>query len=215
MKFEAQEIVKKLEWRYATKVFNPNKKITAEDWSAIEQSLLLSPSSYGLQPWKFLIVENKAIREQLLPLSWGQKQVTEASHFVVFTTLKKISEAYIKHYIKRIAEIRGQNAESLIGYQNMMIKNILETRSLEDVSAWNQRQSYIAMGFMLETAALLNIDTVPMEGIDPKAYDKVLGLENSDYQTVAAVALGYRDENDKYAGAKKVRFEKSSIIQKI
>lgn len=215
MKLEAQDILKKLEWRYATKVFNPTKKISAEDWGVIEQSLLLSPSSYGLQPWKFLIVENKAIREQLLPLSWGQKQVTDASHFVVFTTLKKISETYIKQYIERIAQVRGQNAESLIGFQNMMIKNIVETRTPEDVSAWNHRQSYIAMGFMLETAALLGIDTVPMEGIDPKAYDKILGLENSDYQTVAAVALGYRDESDKYAEVKKVRFEKSSIIQKI
>ena len=215
MKISASEVLKKLESRYATKVFNPNKKISDENWSVLEQSLVLAPSSYGLQPWKFLVVENKEIREKLKPLSWGQAQITDASHLVVFTTLRGISADYVKKYIASTAEVRGQAPESLVGFQNMMIKNIVEGMEKSYVRTWNHRQAYIAMGFLLETAAMLDIDSVAMEGLNPVAYDEVLGLTNSDYETVAAVALGYRDESDKYAEAKKVRFHKDQVIQKI
>jgi nitroreductase len=215
MTISSSELKKKLEWRYATKIFNPEKKITSENWSLLENSLLLSPSSYGLQPWKFLVIEKKELRSKLKTVSWGQGQVTDASHFVVFTTLKEISAEYIKKYISSIAEVRGQAVDSLIGFQNMMIKNIVEGMDKNHVRNWNQRQAYIAMGFLLETAALLDIDTVAMEGLDPKAYDDILGLTETEYGTVAAVALGYRDESDNYASMKKVRFSKELMIQKI
>jgi nitroreductase len=213
MKTINAELIHKLNWRYATKVFNKKKKISPENWDVLEQSLLLSPSSYGLQPWKFIVVENESLREKLKPVSWGQNQVTDASHFVVFATLKELNSEFIETYINRIAEVRGQSKDSLIGYETMMKKNIVEGMKKDYVFHWNQRQAYIAMGFLLETAALLEVDTVPMEGIDPKAYDDILGLTNSDYGTVAAVALGYRDESDKYAEAKKVRFAKDKVIQ--
>ena len=141
--------------------------------------------------------------------------MTDASHFVVFTTLKEISAEYIKKYISSIAQVRGQAVDSLIGFQSMMIKNIVEGMDKNHVRNWNQRQAYIAMGFLLETAALLDIDTVAMEGLDPKAYDDILGLSETEYGTVAAVALGYRDESDNYASMKKVRFNKELMIQKI
>jgi nitroreductase len=159
------------------------------------------------------VVENQELREKLKPVSWGQSQVTDASHFIVFTTLKEIKSSFVDEYISRISEVRGQTKESLVGYENMMKKNIVEGMNKDYVFHWNQRQAYIAMGFLLETAALLEIDTVPMEGIDPKAYDSILGLSDSDYGTVAAVALGYRDPNDKYAEVKKVRFSKEQMIQ--
>lgn len=215
MKITAEEIRHKLEWRYATKVFNPNKIISSENWTLLEDALVLSPSSYGLQPWKFLVIENKDIRSKLKAVSWGQGQVTDASHFVVFTTLKEISADFIAGYVKSISEVRGQPSESLTGFQNMMVKNIVEGMDKTSVRTWNQRQAYIAMGFLLESAALLDIDTVAMEGLDPKAYDDLLGLTNSDYGTVAAVALGYRDDSDKYSQATKVRFPKEMIIQKV
>jgi nitroreductase len=207
------ELLEKLNWRYATKVFDKNKKISKENLEILIQSLVLSPSSYGLQPWKFIVVENQELREKLKPVSWGQSQVTDASHFIVFTTLKEIKSSFVDEYISRISEVRGQTKESLVGYENMMKKNIVEGMNKDYVFHWNQRQAYIAMGFLLETAALLEIDTVPMEGIDPKAYDSILGLSDSDYGTVAAVALGYRDPNDKYAEVKKVRFSKDQMIQ--
>ncbi len=207
------ELLEKLNWRYATKIFDKNKKISKENWEILIQSLVLSPSSYGLQPWKFIVVENQELREKLKPVSWGQSQVTDASHFVVFTTLKEIKSSFVDEYISRISEVRGQTKESLVGFENMMKKNIVEGMDKDYVFHWNQRQAYIAMGFLLETAALLEIDTVPMEGIDPKAYDSILGLSDSDYGTVAAVALGYRDPSDKYAEVKKVRFSKDQMIQ--
>jgi nitroreductase len=210
-----QEIQQALNWRYATKVFDPDKKISSKEWDLLEDSLVLAPSSYGLQPWKFLVVENKEIREKLKSVSWNQGQVTAASHFVVFTTLKKMNSDYIKSFIELNMRVRDVAHSSLAGYENMMNKNIVDGMGQEKILQWNQRQSYIAMGFLLETAALLKIDTVPLEGLDPAAYDKILGIDQSDYGTVAAVALGYRSTEDKYQHAKKVRFSKSEIIQKI
>jgi nitroreductase len=215
MSIEISKIRHALEWRYATKLFDPNKKISNESWELLEDSMVLAPSSYGLQPWKFLVVENKEIRAKLKPFSWNQSQVTDASHFVVFATLKDMSSDYIKDFIKRSMEVRNVGHESLAGYEGMMVKNITEGMEKEHLRAWTQRQAYIAMGFLLETAALLEIDTVPLEGINPKAYDEILGLENTAYASVAAVALGFRSNEDAYQNAKKVRFEKNKVIQKI
>ena len=215
MNIDINQIKKALEWRYAVKSFDPSKKISAEKWEVLEDSLVLSPSSYGLQPWKFLSVENKDLREKLKPFSWNQTQVTDASHLVVFTTLKEITPEYIKAFIQRNMEVRNVPHDAMAGYEGMMIKNIVEGMDKEYVRTWNQRQSYIAMGFLLETAALLEIDTVAMEGITPKAYDEILGLDKSPYATVSAVALGYRSTEDKYQFAKKVRFQREKVIQKI
>jgi len=206
---------KALAWRYAVKSFDPSKKISLDKWEVLEDSLILSPSSYGLQPWKFLIVENKELREKLKPFSWNQTQVTDASHLVVFTTLKEITADYIKEFIQRNMAVRNVPHETVAGYEGMMLKNIVEGMDKEYVRTWNQRQSYIAMGFLLEAAALLEIDTVAMEGITPKAYDEILGLDKSPYATVSAVALGYRSEDDKYQFAKKVRFDKARVIERI
>lgn len=215
MSTDLNQIKKALEWRYAVKSFDPTKKISADKWEVLEDSLVLSPSSYGLQPWKFLIVENKELREKLKPFSWNQTQVTDASHLVVFTTLKEITPDYIKEFIQRNMDVRNVPHDAVAGYEGMMIKNIVEGMDKDYVRTWNQRQSYIAMGFLLETAALLEIDTVAMEGITPKAYDEILGLDNTPYATVSAVALGYRSTEDKYQFAKKVRFEREKVIQKI
>ena len=215
MSMDLNQIKKALEWRYAVKSFDPTKKISADKWEVLEDSLVLSPSSYGLQPWKFLIVENKELREKLKPFSWNQTQVTDASHLVVFTTLKEITPDYIKEFIQRNMDVRNVPHDAVAGYEGMMIKNIVEGMDKDYVRTWNQRQSYIAMGFLLEAAALLEIDTVAMEGITPKAYDEILGLDKTPYATVSAVALGYRSTEDKYQFAKKVRFEREKVIQKI
>lgn len=215
MAIDLNTIKNALSWRYATKVFDKTKKIPSDQWSLLEDSLVMAPSSYGLQPWKFLIIENPEIRAQLRPVSWNQSQVTDASHLIVFTTLKEISADYVREFIKSNVDVRNVPHESLAGFESMMMKNIVEGMDKEYVRTWNHRQAYIAMGFLLETAALLEIDTVAMEGLDPKAYDKILGLENTPYATVSAVALGYRSPEDKYQGAKKVRFSKERVIQKI
>jgi len=136
-------------------------------------------------------------------------------HLVVFTALKEINPGHFKQFIQRNMDVRNVPHEALAGYEGMILKNIVEGMDKEYVRTWNQRQSYIAMGFLLETATLLEIDSVPMEGIDPKAYDEILGLDKSPYATVSALALGYRSIEDKYQFTKKVRFEKARVIEKM
>ncbi|MBY0553088.1 NAD(P)H-dependent oxidoreductase [bacterium] len=201
-----------MNWRYACKKFDSTKKIRTEDWNILAETLRLSASSYGLQPWKFIVVQDTELRKQLLPLSWGQTPVTDASHFVVLTYKEKMDEAHIAKFIDQNAKTRGVDATTLDGYKNMMIGDLVKGPRAEVINWWAQRQTYIAMGSFLTTAALMEIDTLPMEGLDPAGYDKVLGLEGSGYKTVAAIACGYRSADDKYQHAKKVRFDINDVV---
>lgn len=206
-------ILQQLNWRYAVKRFDPNKKISQNDWQVLEQSLLMSPSSYGLQPWRFLVIQNMELRKKLREVSWNQSQVEDCSHFVVLTTRPTINEADVDRHIQRMASVRSVAIENLAGAKKSIMNDVVNGPRAQIIKWWSQRQSYIAMGFLMETAALMGIDTCPLEGLDPAAYDKILNLENSDYLTVAAVALGYRHPEDKFQFNKKVRFEKSEVIQ--
>jgi nitroreductase len=211
MAIQTKEIEKQLEWRYAAKAFDSSKKIPEEKWALLEKSLLLAPSSYGLQPWKFLVVTDPALRGKLKPVSWNQGQITDASHLVVLAARKEFDHAYIRQYIDRIAEVRGLEKEKLQGFEQMMITNIVDKP--EGKSEWARRQAYIAMGFLLETAALLEVDACPMEGFDPTAYDELLRLQGSAYGSVSVVALGYRAETDALQKAAKVRLKKEDLFQ--
>ncbi len=213
MEFNTDRYIKDLNWRYATKQFDPNKKLAEKDWLVLEESLRLSPSSYGLQPWKFLVVQNKDLRAKLKDVSWNQTQVVDCSHYVVFTTLKTITKENVDEFIADIAKQRGATVESLQGYRNAIISDVVEGPRSEIAQSWAQRQSYIAMGNLMNAAAQMRIDTCPLEGLDPAAYDKILNLENTEYAAVAAVAVGYRHADDKYQDIKKVRFPKDRVIQ--
>ncbi len=203
-----------LRWRYATKQFDASRKIPADAWKALEESLVLTPSSFGLQPWKFLIVENSAIRARLLPESWNQAQVTDASHFVVLTARTDLGTADIDSWITRLAEVQEKSPDDL-GPLRGMIAGFAERMSDGERHEWNIRQVYIALGQLMATAAVLGIDACPMEGISASAYDRILGLENSGYATVVACALGYRSEADKYATAPKARFSSDQVIARL
>lgn len=207
-----QQIKEALEWRYAVKRFDATKKISAQDWNTLTESLALAPSSFGLQPWKFIVVENPEIREKLKPVSWGQTQVTDASHYVVLAARDGVDEKFIQEYINRVASVRGIPADTLEGYKNMMIDNLAKAPQ-DKMAQWAKRQVYIALGFVLETAALLKIDATPMEGFDPGAYDKILGLEGTGWNSVVTVALGYRHAEDSFQALKKVRNDNSALIQ--
>lgn len=211
-RIDNEVIHNQLNWRYACKKFDPTKKIRESDWNVLLESLRLSASSYGLQPWKFVVVQNPELRQQLLPLSWGQTPVTEASHFVVLTYKEKMDEAHVDKFFQKIAQVRGVDLSTLDGYKNMVIGDVVKGPRSEVINWWAQRQTYIAMGSLLTTAALMEIDTLPMEGLNPAGYDKVLGLEGSGYKTVAAIACGYRADDDKYQSAKKVRFDLSDVV---
>jgi nitroreductase len=208
----APDLLDALTWRYATKKFDPTKVISAETWSALEDALVLTPSSYGLQPWKFVIVTSTELKEKLRPFSWNQAQVTDCSHYVVFTIKKNLAAADVDRFVARTAEIRSVPVESIAGYRNMMVSDVVNGARSFNVNEWATRQAYIALGNFMTSAALVGVDTCPMEGIEPVNYDKTLNLAEAGYATVVACAAGYRAEDDKYAELAKVRFAKSEMI---
>ena len=200
-------------WRYATKHFDSVKTIPAESWTALEQSLVLTPSSYGVQPWKFLVVTSPDLKEKLRPVSWNQAQVTDCSHYVVFTIKKNVTAEDVDRFMARTAEVRGVSAESLAAYRNIIVSDVVNGARSFSVNQWSTRQAYIALGNFMTSAALLGVDTCPMEGLEPVEYDKILNLFEKSYTTVVACAAGYRAADDKYAELAKVRFATSEVVE--
>ncbi|MDQ8183007.1 NAD(P)H-dependent oxidoreductase [Pelagicoccus sp. SDUM812005] len=211
----ANDIIEQLNWRYATKEFDSSKTIPAETIAALEEALVLTPSSFGLQPWKFYIVEDAAVKEQLPAVSWNQQQPKDCSHLVVLAARKGYKREDVGAFVARMAEVRGVSEESLAGYEGFAGGFVDQANEQGWIDAWAQKQVYIALGQLMFAAAALGVDACPMEGIDPAAYDRILGLEDSGYSTVVACPLGYRAAGDKYATTAKVRFEKSDLIQRI
>jgi len=203
-----------LQWRYATKVFDTSKKIPADTWDAIEQSLVLTPSSFGLQPWKFITITNQEIQSELLPHSWNQPQITDCSHLVVLCAKTKVSNEDIDIWLDHLAEARNVSRESLDGYAGMM-RGYLGQMDATSSLSWAQNQVYIALGQLMTSAAILGIDACPMEGIIPAEYDRILGLETGPYQTTVACAMGFRSPDDKYATTPKVRFSREEIVNPV
>ena len=209
------DLIEILNWRYATKQFDPTKKIPSDVWEALEDALVLSPSSYGLQPWQFFVITDPSVKAALRPYSWDQSQVTDCSHHVVFASRNVIDEAFVDKYIDRIAEVRGVTPESMKFYKEMMSSDILNGPRSKWVQKWAARQVYIALGNFMTSAALLGVDTCPMEGMDPTKYDEILDLPAKGFSAVVACPAGYRAETDKYSALPKVRFDKSDLIQYI
>ena len=211
MTISPDKLLAALRWRYATKRFDLSRKIPAATWDAIEESLVLTPSSFGLQPWKFIVIQDPGIRALLSPESWKQPQVTEASHYVVLTARTDLDASDIDAWMARMSDVQGNHLETTAPLRGM-IQGFAQAMSHEARHAWNIRQAYIALGQLMASAALLGIDACPMEGISAAGYDHVLGLEGSGYATVVACALGYRAADDKYAGMPKARFDRARVI---
>jgi nitroreductase len=208
----AKTVTDALHWRYATKKFDASKKIPDATWAALEEALALSPSSFGLQPWKFIVVRDPATREKLSAASWGQRQPIDCSHFVVFAGRKNYSAADLDHFIARTAEVRGASKESLKGYADIISGSLDKARQGGYLDTWMSRQVYIALGQFMASAALLGVDVCPMEGIDPPRYDEILGLTAMGYSALCCGAAGYRAADDGYAAAPKVRFRADEVI---
>ena len=203
-------IVRQLNWRYATKKFDPNRRIQAPDWKTLEQALVLSASSYGLQPWKFVVVENPDVRGKLRAAAYNQPQITDASHLVVFAHRVGFGTDDIDRHLARVADVRKLPAESLTGYRNAMLGAV--KRPQEQTDAWTSRQVYIALGNFLAAAALLGIDACPMEGFDAAQFDTILGLTERGYHAQVIATAGYRAEDDAYARLPKVRYSPEDVI---
>ena len=212
---KGEQLLNQLNWRYATKQFDPTRKISSQDWATLEESLVLTPSSYGLQPWKFIVITDQATKENLVPVSWGQSQVADCSHHVVFAIEKDLTEQHIENYMQRIAEVRGAPIASLSTFRDMVLNGVIKGQDKEARRDWAARQVYIALGNFMTSAALLGVDTCPMEGIEPAKYNSILKLNEQSLSVVVACAAGYRASEDKYASLKKVRFPKENIFLRI
>lgn len=191
-------------WRYATKKFDATKKISTEDLQLLKEAIQLSTSSYGLQPYKVLIIENPEIREQLKPFSWNQTQITDASHLFVFTNFVDIKEEHIDSYMNNMAQTRGLNIEDLKGYSDFM-KSKLVPLPNDIKSNWTSKQTYLALGNLLNAAAELKIDVTPMEGFEPEKYNEILGLDKLGLNASLVATIGYRHEEDATQHYPKVR----------
>jgi nitroreductase len=203
--------IEHLNWRYATKSYDTTKKVSDQDLDTILEAIRLSPSSYGLTPYKIINVTNAEVREKLKMAAWNQPQITDASNLLIFAVSTNLSEKDIESFINLISKTRNVETESLKGFSDM-INGTISSLSSEHRIAWASRQAYIALGFGLEICADLRIDSTPMEGFDSKQFDEILGLNEMNLTSIVALAIGYRAENDDYANLEKVRFAKEDLI---
>lgn len=209
------QLIDQLNWRYATKQYDRTRKIDAADWATLEEALVLSPSSLGLQPWAFLVVKDPALRAELMLASYGQPQIVDASHLVVFATKTNLTDADVDAHIRRTAEVRGITVESLSGLRTMVSRSVVHGMTDAERRVWAGNQTYIALGNLITSAALLGIDATPMEGIEKSRYDDILGLNQRGLTTSVVAALGYRADDDKYATTPKVRFAREQVVQHV
>lgn len=209
-----EQVLASLRWRYATKAFDASRVIPDDVRVALEETLVLTPSSFGLQPWRFLVVGDRELRERLVPHAWGQRQVVEASLLVVFCIRRRLGPREIDAYLDRIREVRGTPVEQLAGFRRTMVGALIEGKGAVPVTEWATRQVYIALGNFMTAAAMLGVDTCPLEGFVPARFDEILGLQDSDWATAVCCAAGYRLSTDRHAHLLKVRFRREDLIER-
>jgi nitroreductase len=205
-------ILNNLKWRYATKKFDSKKKVTEKELAVLLETLRLSPSSMGLQPWKFIVINDMKLRKQLRGAAWNQPQITDASHLILLCSRRDVTTQYAGEHVNNMAHIQKQNLLKLKGYQ-LVVNGFLTMMKPADRFVWAQKQVYIALGFLLSACAQMHIDSCPMEGFDRKKVDSILELDKTDYASVAMCPLGYRSREDKHAKETKVRWDKKRVIE--
>jgi nitroreductase len=200
-----------LKWRYTTKKFDPSRQIPERELISLLEVLRMAPSSYGLQPWKFVVVRDVSLRSQIKTHALGQAQLVDASHLVVFCALRTMDVAYISKYVDCMAGIRGVERKTLEGFERSM-QEFLKSQTPLEMSEWMKRQVYIPLGMFLSECAYRKIDACPMEGFDVSKVDGDLGLVEQGVTAVALCPIGYRAADDRYADLKKVRFETKELF---
>lgn len=197
-------IIESLKWRYATKKFDTSRILEESKIDIIKNAFNLTATSYGLQPLKMVVISDKALQQELVAHSYGQKQVGQASHVLVLCIDTVIDSKYIKDYFKLVKKTRNTPSFILKPFEDDLIKSFgkKDRKNLED---WATKQAYLAMGNLLTICAIEGIDACPMEGFVPKAYDELLDLDNKDLKSVLVLPIGYRAKDDAFAGYQKVR----------
>jgi nitroreductase len=196
--------IKNANWRYATKKFDASKKISNEDLDILKEAVRLSASSYGLQPYKVIFVDNPDLRAQLQPVAWGQSQIVDASHLLVFANMTDFGDAQIDAYINNVAVTRGLPTDTLQGYSDFM-KSKINALSEENRNVWTAKQTYIALTNLMNAAAELGIDVTPMEGFEPEKFNEILGLSELGLNASLVATIGYRHAEDDSQNYAKVR----------
>ena len=205
--------IQQLQWRYAVKKFDSNKMLSSEKMDKLKQAFNLTATSYGLQPIKLVVLENKKLQKQLVEYSYQQEQVAQASHVLVICIEKNIDVTYISNYFNRIKTIRGTSDDILNPFKEAVIDSFSK-KDIEEVIDWSKKQAYLALGNLLTVCAVEEIDSCPMEGFIPDEYDKLLDLKNQDLTSVLVLPVGFRAEDDVFSSFKKVRKElNDSIIE--
>ncbi len=205
-------VIKHLNWRYATKAFNPTKIVSDEKLTVLKEAFNLTATSYGLQPIKLVVFSDKKLQTELISATMNQKQIAEASHVLVFCIETTIDEEFVLEYFNRVHTIRDTPKSILKPFQDFLISDF-EKKPQDYIEDWATNQAYLAMGNILTVCALEGIDSCPMEGFDPEKYDEVLGLKKRGLKSVLLLPIGYRADDDMFADFKKVRRSiKDSII---
>ncbi|MFC0874960.1 NAD(P)H-dependent oxidoreductase [Saccharicrinis sp. FJH2] len=208
------ELLKNMEWRYATKKFDPDKKVGSSEIAKLKKAIQLSVSSYGLQLYKVLIIEDKALRQKLKPVSWNQNQITDASHLFVFCNYSKVEPSDIETHIHLTSEIRNIDIEKIRGYGDFIVSKLNEKTDIEKTN-WLERQPYIALANLLMACAELRIDACPMEGFEPEKYNTILGLDQQGLNACVIATVGYRHNDDRSQKQAKVRKPLEALFMEI
>ncbi|RAV30239.1 NAD(P)H-dependent oxidoreductase [Sinomicrobium soli] len=206
--------IKQLRWRYATKKFDTTRHLDEKQIALLKEAFNLTALSFGLQPVKLVVVSNEEKRGQLLPLAFGQQQVVDASHLLVFCIEKTIDEAFIRSYFDKVKVVRNTSEEILKPYRDFLIADF-NRKTSEEIERWARNQAYLALGNMLTVCAMEKIDACPMEGFRAEGFDEVLGLKERDLRSVLIMPVGYRADDDMFAAMEKVRKEISESVLEI
>lgn len=205
-------IIENLNWRYATKRYDSSLKIGQHDIDIIREALRLTPTSYGLQPNKFIFIQDDSIREDLFNAAFHQHAIKDASHLIVIVSKTNLKESDIDSYMKNTAFTRDLNLDILDGYSKFL-KETLGNKDEKEQLIWAQKQAYISLGILIEVCAQLKIDSTPMEGFDVKSFDKILGLSDQELSTTLVVPIGYRHSKDETQHWKKVRKAEDELFE--
>ncbi len=201
-----------LAFRYATKKFDQDKKLKPEVLETLLLALEYAPSSYGLQPWRFYLVENTEVRTRIKEAAYHQPQVTDASHLVALAYRTTMTPGDVAHFVERIKEVRGVSETDIAGYRDMMLGTV-NSLTPDMAGVWNSRQVYLALGMLLTVAAHNEVDACPMEGFDVEKVSELVGATDEGFRVAVLVPLGYRSHDDTYAHAKKVRFPRDEVLK--
>lgn len=199
-----QDIINSLEWRYAVKKFDTERILSAKKLERLKLAFNLTATSYGLQPIKLVVVKNKGLQRQLVPHSFDQQQVAEASHILVICIENKIDDAYISRYFENVKQIRGTSTEILNPFKEALVDDFSK-KDTQEIREWAINQAYLALGNLLTICAIEEVDSCPMEGFEPRKYDKLLELDKIGLESVLVLPVGYRAADDMFSEFKKVR----------